>query len=106
MFRGLIRPASTFLLRPAQRSYQKFPLQAEMSKDAPPTTGYNYVLNRVANIALNLAEKQPAKTLHIFPENNFVTYLGKVCNWVIHTPFQTRIHHTINAPQCTLAHHN
>ena len=36
------------------------------------------VLRRLANIAMNVTEKQPTQTLHVFPEEAFVKYVGKV----------------------------
>lgn len=57
----------------------EFPLQNEGSKDSPPATGYNLVLQRMANIVLNVTDKQqPIKLLHVFPENAFLLYMGKV----------------------------
>lgn len=47
-------------------------------KNAPPCTGYNYILHRVANIVLGFSERQPTILLHVYPENNLLTYFGDV----------------------------
>eukprot|EP01039_Chlorochromonas_danica_P010947 gene10947-12171_t len=57
--------------------YLTFPLQAEVPPLAPPQIGYNYILNRVANIIFNVTERQPTKMLQVYPEGSLVTYLGK-----------------------------
>ena len=57
----------------------EFPLQNEGSKDSPPALGYNLVLQRMANIVLNVTDKQqPVKLLHVHPENALLLYMGKV----------------------------
>lgn len=64
-------------------SYLTFPLQAEVDPLAPPQIGYNYILNRVANIIFNVTEKQPTKMLQVYPEGSLATYLGKVSEEVV-----------------------
>ena len=57
----------------------EFPLQNEGMKDSPPAVGYNLILQRMANIVLNITDKQqPVKLLHIHPENALLLYMGKV----------------------------
>lgn len=60
-----------------QRTTQTFPLQADVDKDAPAITGYNRILHRMANIVLNITEKQPTKILHVFPTTTMLRYLGR-----------------------------
>lgn len=59
-------------------SIRGFQLQAEVPKDAPPIKGFNVVMQRVANIILNITERQPSNILHVYPENALVSYLGPV----------------------------
>eukprot|EP01031_Cornospumella_fuschlensis_P025403 gene25403-30675_t len=80
MFRHSLQSSRALLSHSVRRWYQRFPLQAELDKDAPDPIGYRYVLQRLANIAMNVTEKQPTKTLHVFPEEAFVKYLGKNSN--------------------------
>lgn len=65
---------STIILQ--SRTTQSFPLQAEASKEAPEIIGYNRILHRLANIILNITEKQPTKILHVFPSTGMIHYLG------------------------------
>jgi hypothetical protein len=65
-----------------QRTTQTFPLQADVDKDAPSITGYNRILHRMANIVLNITEKQPTKILHVFPATTMLRYLGREVNIV------------------------
>lgn len=60
-----------------QRTTQTFPLQADVDKDAPSIAGYNRILHRMANIILNITEKQPTKILHVFPATTMLRYLGR-----------------------------
>eukprot|EP01031_Cornospumella_fuschlensis_P034630 gene34630-41935_t len=80
MFRHSFQSSRPLLSHSVRRWYQRFPLQAELDKDAPDPIGYRYVLQRLANIAINVTEKQPTKTLHVFPEEAFVKYVGKHSN--------------------------
>jgi hypothetical protein len=66
---------------PGVNRINKFPLQADIPKDAPPIAGYNFIMNRLANIALNVTEKQMTKALHVFPESSYVLYLGNVSHF-------------------------
>ena len=43
-----------------------------------PTVGFDIVLNRVANIIINLTERKASKILHIYPESNLCYYLRTV----------------------------
>jgi hypothetical protein len=53
-----------------------FPMQADVPKTAPPLSGYNLAMHRLANIALALLDRQAVKTLHVFPESSFSLYLS------------------------------
>jgi len=66
-----------------QRTTQNYPLQAEVDKDAPAITGYNRILHRLANIILNITEKQPTKILHVFPSTGMLKYLGREVNQIL-----------------------
>ena len=55
-----------------------YPLQADIPSHAPPPTGYNLILNRIANIMMNITEKQFTKTLVIYPQDNLLAYLDEV----------------------------
>lgn len=57
---------------------RRFQLQAEVPKDAPPIKGFNVVMQRVANIILNITERQPSNILHAYPESALVSYIGPV----------------------------
>lgn len=57
-----------------------YPLQQESAQDAPIATGYNLLLQRIANMIVNITEKHVAKVLHIHPESASAlqAYLGKI----------------------------
>lgn len=44
----------------------------------PPVRGIDIVTNRVANMILNIADKKSTSVLHVYPENNALTYVGEV----------------------------
>lgn len=60
------------------RCYIDFPHPAKLDPSGPLAIGYNYILNRCANIVLNITEDVPIKMLHAYPENRFLAYFGKV----------------------------
>lgn len=61
-------------------SVRKFsmPLQAPIPQSAPPVMGFNIVANRIANMVLNITEKNPSNVLHVYPENHMLAYVGEV----------------------------
>ena len=40
--------------------------------------GFDQVLQRAANIILNVTERQISKILHVYPENNLTAFIGEV----------------------------
>lgn len=57
---------------------RKLQLQADIPSSAPAVEGFNVVMNRVANIVLNVTEKKPSNVLHAYPENSLLSYIGEV----------------------------
>jgi hypothetical protein len=55
-----------------------FQLQADVPKNAPPIKGFNVILQRMANIMINVTDRQVSKALHIHPISNLLYYAGEV----------------------------
>lgn len=55
-----------------------FPLQATVPEYAPPIEGLNRVMQRAANIILNVTDRQITRVLNVLPEYPLVSFLGNV----------------------------
>ena len=83
---GIKRNYYSQTMVPGLQRKTKWELQLELAEDAPPISGYNYVMNRFANMSHTLAERSVTKVLQVFPETSFTSYLGKV--WHFNCSYQ------------------
>jgi hypothetical protein len=72
------RPYYSHTVIPGLNRKQQWPMQSEIPKGAPASSGYNYVMQRLSNMTISLTEKQPSKALHIFPESSYAIFMGNV----------------------------
>jgi hypothetical protein len=75
---SIVLPRGKSLLR--SFSVESYPLQQETNKDAPEAKGFNLLLQRVANMVVNVTEKQASRVLHTHCDSQqaFYSYIGRL----------------------------